>query len=87
MVTANIVHLSLVNQGPDMWLLQVLQFVLVRSSKMGAEASLVACDNDTAAAGGLRFVNTILCSQAGLVAGFLENICVLVLADAADIKN
>jgi hypothetical protein len=47
----------------------------------------MAGDNDTAAAGGLSLVDPVLGVQAGLVAGVDQDICVLVLSDAADVQH
>ena len=87
MVTTNVVNLSLLDQRPDLRLLQVLRLVLVSSRKVGAHAAVVASDDDTALAGGLDIIDTVLGVHTGLGASIPEEISVVVLADAAKVDD
>ena len=87
MITTNVVNLGLLDQRPDVRLLQVLRLVLVSSSKVGAHAAVVASDDDTALAGGLDMIDTVLGVHTGLVASIPEEISIVVLADAAKVDN
>lgn len=86
-VSTNVVNLSLLNQIPDLRLLQVLGLVLVSGSKVGAHAAVVAGDDDTALAGGLYIVDTVFGADTGLAASVLEEIGVLVLTNAANVDD
>lgn len=87
MVTTNVVNLGLLDQRPDVRLLQVLRLVLVSSGKVGAHAAVVASDDDTALAGGLDIIDTVLGVHTGLVASIPEEISIVVLADAAKVDD
>ncbi len=54
---------------------------------MGAEAPVVAGDDDAAAARGLRVVDAVFDAEAGGGAGGAELLGVFVLADAADVED
>jgi hypothetical protein len=85
--TTDVEELGLLHERPDVGLLQVLKLVLVGSSEMSAHAAVVASDDDTALAGGLGLVDTVLSVDAGLLAGLLQDITILVLADTANVDN
>jgi hypothetical protein len=87
MVATDIVELCLLNQRPDLRLLQVLDLVLVGSSEVGAHAAVVASDDNTALSGGLSLIDTVLSVDTSLLTGLLEDVTELVLADAADVDN
>jgi hypothetical protein len=86
-VSTNIVELSLLDEGPDVRLLQVVDLVLVRSSKVGAHAAVVASNDHTALAGGLFVVDAVLGVNAGLFAGLLKEVGILVTADTANVES
>lgn len=86
-VTANVVDLGLLNQRPDVGLLQVLNLVLVGSGKVGAHAAVVAGDDNTTLSSGLDIVNAVLGVDTGLLAGLLEDIAVLVLANTTNVDD
>jgi hypothetical protein len=86
-VSTNVVELGLLNQRPDFGLLEVLNLVLVGSSKVGTHAAIVASDDNTTLAGRLGFINTVLGVDTGLLTGLLEDVTVLVLANAANVDN
>jgi hypothetical protein len=87
MVATDIVELCLLNQRPDLRLLQVLDLVLVGSSEVGAHAAVVASDDNTTLTGGLGLINTVLGVDTGLLASLLEDLAVLVLTDTTDVHN
>lgn len=86
-VTADIVDLGALDEAPDLGLLQVVQVVVVRGAQVGAETPVVAGDDDTAAAGGLRGLDAVLDAETGLLDGVLEDGGVLVVADAAEVDD
>lgn len=86
-VSTDIVDLSLLNESPDMGLLEVVKLVFVGSSKVGDHATVVAGDDDTAFSSGLDLVDTVFSVDTGLFAGFRENVGVLVFADAANVGD
>lgn len=87
MIAANIVQPSLLHQVPDLGLLEMVDLVVVRSSKVCAHASVVARDDDTAATSRCLLVNQILGVDTGLGANVLKKVGVLVLAYTADVQN
>jgi len=86
-ISTNVVDLSLLDQIPDLRLLQVLRLVLVSGSKVGAHAAVVASDDDTALAGGLDIVDTVFGVDTGLGASVLQEIGIFVLANAANVDD
>lgn len=86
-VATDIVELGLLDNVPDVGLLQVLNLVLVRSSKVGAHAAVVASDNNTALASRLSLIDTVLGVDTGLLASLLQDVAELVLANAADVDD
>ena len=86
-VATDVVHLGLLGEGPDVGLLQVLELVLVGGSQVGAHATVVSGDDHTTLAGGLGLIDTVLGVDTGGSAGLLEDVGVLVLADAANVAD
>lgn len=84
MVTTNVVDLRVLNQAPDLRLLQVVQAIVVGGSQVGAHTPVVASDHHTAAARGLGGLDAVLDAEPDLLDGILEDACVLVVADAAN---
>ena len=64
--------------------LQVIDLVAVRSRQIGAHASVVPSDDDTAPSSGLLFVITIIDLQTGGLVSFLENVGIFVLSDTTE---
>lgn len=87
MVATDEVDLSLFNEVPDLGLLEVIKLVLIGSSQMGNQASVVAGDDDTASTGRLNIIYTVFNSETGLCTGLSEDIGILVLANAADVED
>ena len=67
MITTNIVHLCLLNQRPDLWLLQVLDVVKIGGGEISAERAVLAGDDNTASTGGLLVIDTVLDTDALLL--------------------
>lgn len=86
-VTANVVDLSLLDERPDVRLLQMLDLVLVGRSKVGAHATVVAGDDDTTLASGLDIVDPVFGVDTSLGACLLEDIGVLVFSDTANVES
>lgn len=87
METTNVVELGLLNERPDVRLLQVLDLVLVGGSKVGAHAAVVAGDDDTALAGGLGIIDTVFGVNTGLLASLLQDLGILVTADTSNVAD
>ena len=85
MVATNEVCLALLDNVPV--LLKVLELVAVGSSKVGAQAAVVASNDDTATASGLGLIDTVVDIKASLLGGIGENVGVLVLANAAEVDD
>lgn len=86
-VTANVVDIGILNQAPDLGLLEVVQIVVVRGAQIRAHAPVVAGDDHAATAGRLRRLDAVLDAQAGLLDGVLEDGGVLVVANAAQVHD
>ena len=87
MVTADIVSLGLLDQSPDLGLLEVVEVVVVGGAELGAHAPVVAGDDDATGAGGDLGVDAVLDTEAGLLDGVVQDGGVLVVADTADECN
>lgn len=86
-VTTNIEHLSVLNQAPNLGLLQVVQSIVVRGAQISAHAAVVAGNDHATAAGRLGRLDAVLDPQAGLLDGITQDGGVLVVADAAQVDD
>lgn len=86
-VAANVVHLSILDQAPDLRLLQVIKAVVVGSTQIRAHAPVVARNHHTAPARRLRRLDTVFDTKASLLDGILEDRGVLVVADTAEVYD
>ena len=86
-VATDVDELGLLDQGPDLWLLQVLHLVVVGSSEVSDHGSVVASNNDTAAAGLLLWIDAIFNTKTGLLVGRLQDVGILVVTDAAKVDD
>lgn len=86
-VAANVEDLGILNQGPDLGLLQVVQTVVVGSTEVSAETAVVAGDDNTASAGRVSLIDTVLDTQTGGLDGIPEDGSVLVVADTAEVDD
>jgi hypothetical protein len=83
----DVVHLGVLDELPDLGLLQVIQVVVVGSTEVGAQASVVASDDSTAAASLLLGVDAVLDAEASGLDGVVEDGRVLVVAGTADVDD
>lgn len=83
----DVVHLGVLDELPDLGLLQVVQVVVVGSTEVGAQASVVASDDGTAAASLLLGVDAVLDTEASGLDGVVEDGRVLVVAGTADVDD
>lgn len=87
MEPAHVVELGLLHQRPDLGALQMFQFILVRGRQMRAQASVAAVDENAASSRRLGVVDAVFDAETGGGAGRAELCGVVVLADAADVKD
>lgn len=87
MEATDVVHLGVLDELPDLGLLQVVQVVVVGSTEVGAQASVVAGDDGTAATSLLLGVDTVLDTEASGLDGIVEDGGVLVVAGTADVDD
>lgn len=70
-----------------MWLLQMVDFVLVGGRQVRHQRPVMTSDNGTATASRLSIINPVLRAKTYFGARILEDIGVLVAANASDVKN
>ena len=87
MIATDIVDLGVLDEGPDVRALQVLQVVVVGGAQLGAHAAVMAGDDHAATARGDLGVDTVLDAQTGLLAGVTQDSSILVFANAAEVDN
>lgn len=87
MVATNVVHLGILDQAPDLGLLQVIKSVVVGSTQIRAHAPVVACNHHTAPARRLRRLDAVLDTKTSLLDGILQDGGVLVVADTAEVYD
>lgn len=87
MEATDVVDLGVLNQAPDLRLLQVIEVVVVGGTQVGAEGSVVAGDDGAAAASLLLGVDAILDSQASGLDGIVEDGGILVVTGTADVDD
>lgn len=87
MVASNVVNLSVLNEAPDLGLLQVVEVVVVSGTEISAETAVVAGDDNTTATGGLLLVDTVLDTETGGLDGIMQDSGVLVITDTAEVND
>jgi hypothetical protein len=87
METTDVVDLSVLNELPDLGLLQVVKIVVVGSTEISAQASVVTSDDGTATAGLLLRIDTVLNSKASSLDSIVENGRVLVVTSTTDVDD
>lgn len=87
MEATDVVDLGVLNQAPDLGLLQVVEVVVVGGTQVGAKGSVVAGDDGAAAASLLLGVDAILDSQASGLDGIVEDGGILVVTGTADVDD
>lgn len=85
--TTDIVRVGILNQAPDLGLLQVVEVIVVSSTEISAERAGLASDNDTAATGLLLGVDTVLDAQTSLLHSIVENGGVLVVTGTTEVND
>ncbi len=83
MVSAHVVDARLLDQRPDVRLLEMLKLVVVGGGQVRAHAALVAGDDDATAARRVLLVDAVLDAQPRLLGCIAEDVGILVAADAA----
>lgn len=86
-VTTNVVHLSILNEAPDLGLLQVLEVIVVSSTEISAQASVVAGNDNTAATSLLLRVDTVLDAETSSLDGIVHDGRVLVITSTTEVDN
>ena len=81
MVSTDKVSLAVLHNLPVLF--QVLEFVLVCRGEIGAHGTVVAGDDDSAATRRVLLIVAVADLKTGLFVGILEDIGILVLADAS----
>lgn len=87
MEATDIEDLGLLNKLPNFGALEMVKLVAIGSGKVGAQAPVVACDDYTAPASGLFFVDAILDPHARFGADVPKRLSILVLANAANVDD
>lgn len=87
MVTSNVVDLGVLNEAPDLGLLQVVKVVVVSGTEVSAETAVVAGDDNTTAAGGLLLVDTVLDTETSGLDGIVQDSSVLVITDTTEVDD
>lgn len=87
MVATNVIDIGVLDELPDLGLLKVIKGVMVGSTQVGAETSVVASDDNTAATSLLGRLDTVLDTEASGVDSVLHNGGVLVIASAAEVDD
>jgi hypothetical protein len=85
--TTNVVDLGVLNELPDLRLLQVVKVVVVGSTEISAQASVVTSDDGTAAASLLLRVDSVLNTETSSLDSIVEDGRVLVVAGTTNIDN
>lgn len=87
MIPANIEKFGRLDQLPYVWLLQMVQLVFICGSKMCAQATVLACDDDAASSCRLHVVDPVLGVDTGFRTGFFQDTAVLVTPDATNVHH
>ena len=87
MIATNVEELGVLDQLPDLGLLQVLNLVLVGGGKVGAQGAVVAGDDNTAATSGGLLIITVGSLDTGMGTDVLKLLAVLVAANAANVDG
>lgn len=83
----DIVEIGILDELPDLGLLQMVEAIAVGSTKVGNETTVVASDDRTTTTSLVLSVDTILNAQASLFDGVMQDGSVLVVADAAEVDD
>lgn len=86
-ITTNVVHIGVLNELPDLRLLQVVEIVVVGGAEISAQASVVAGNDNTATTSLLVGVDAVLDAKASSVDSILHDGGVLVIASTAEVDD
>ena len=87
MVPADVVNAGLLDELPNLRLLEMFDLVVVGRCQIGAHAPIVPGDDDAASSGWMLVVDSILDSQLGLTHRVPEDIGIPVAANTSDIDH
>ncbi|KAI6766529.1 hypothetical protein HG531_011751 [Fusarium graminearum] len=85
--TTDVVDLGVLNELPDLGLLQVVKVVVVGSTEVSAQASVVTGNDGTATASLLLGIDTVLDAEASSLDGVVKDGRVLVVTSTANVDN
>jgi hypothetical protein len=85
--TTDVVDLSVLNELPDLGLLQMVKIIVVGSTEVSAQASVVTSDDGTATASLLLRIDTVLNSKASSLDSIVKNGRVLVVTSTTDVDD
>lgn len=85
--TTDIEDLGVLDELPDLGLLQVIDIVVVGSTEVGAETSVVASDDNTTSSGLLLGVDSVLDTEASSLDGIVKNGGVLVVTGTTEVDD
>lgn len=83
----NVVDLSILNELPDLGLLQVVDIVVVGGTEISAQASVVASNDNTASASLLLGVDSVLNTETSSLDGIVEDGRVLIVTSTTEVDN
>lgn len=83
----NVVNISVLNQAPDLRLLQVVKAIVVRSTEVSDQRAVLAGDDGAAAARLLSRIDAVLDTQASSLDGVVEDGRVLVVTGTSDVDD
>lgn len=86
-VATNVVKLGVLNQAPDLRLLQMVEVVVVGSTKIRAQAAVVAGDDNTAAASLLSGFGAVFDTKASGLDSIVQDGRVLVVASTTQVDD
>jgi len=86
-VATDIEGLGVLDEGPDLWALEMVKVVVVGGAKIGDHAAVVAGDDNTATAGGDLGVDTVLDAETSLLNGIAKDGSILVVTNATKVDD
>ena len=85
--TTNVIDLRIFNELPDLWRLEVLELVVVGSSQVGNQGTVVTGNHDTATSGGMLLVDSVFGAETLALAGLTELVGRCILTDTSDVDG
>lgn len=65
----------------------MLQLVMIGGAELSAEASVLVCDDNTAATSGVSLIDKVFGTNAGLLARFSKSVGVGIISHATKVDN